>query len=167
MTRTLQWLFLVSVLLFVSGIGFVIAAGRTVRAAPAASTDAAAATAVPPVATVKQVMRGITMPAAATIWDSVSTIVDAKGVTENVPRTDEEWAVVGANAAVLAESANMLLTGDRAVDKGDWVKIATALRGSAEKALKFADAKDPAGILSVGEEINVSCDGCHELYQRQ
>jgi len=41
MTRTLQWLFLVSVLLFVSGIGFVIAAGRTVRAAPASAGIAA------------------------------------------------------------------------------------------------------------------------------
>jgi len=112
-------------------------------------------------------MRGITMPAAATIWDSVSTIVDLKGVTENVPRTDEEWAVVGANAAVLAESANLLMTGDRAVDKGDWVKFATAMRGTAEKALKSADAKDPAGILAVGEEINATCDACHERYQRQ
>jgi hypothetical protein len=166
MTRTLQWLFLVSVLLFVSGIGFVIAAGRTVRAAPA-SAGAAGTTVVPPVATVKQVMRGITMPAAATIWDSVSTIVDEKGVTENVPKNDEEWAVVGANAAVLAESANMLMTGDRAVDKGDWVKFAAALRGTAEKALKSADAKDPAGILAVGEEINATCDACHERYQRQ
>ena len=165
MTRTLQWLFLVSVLLFVSGIGFVIAAGRTVRAAPV-SAAAATTTAVPPVATVKQVMRGITMPAAATIWDSVSTIVDAKGVTENVPKNDAEWAVVGANAAVLAESANMLMTGDRAVDRGDWIKFATAMRDSAQTALKAADAKDPAGILAVGEVINASCDACHERYQR-
>jgi hypothetical protein len=165
MTRTLQWLFLVSVLLFVSGIGFVIAAGRTVRAAPA-SAGRAATTAVSPIATVKQVMRGITMPAAATIWDSVSTIVDAKGVTENVPKNDAEWAVVGANAAVLAESANMLMTGNRAVDKGDWIKFATAMRDSAQTALKAADAKDPAGILAVGEVINASCDACHERYQR-
>ena len=165
MTRTLNWLFLVSVLLFISGIGFVIAAGRTVRAAPAAV--GAAAPAVAPIATVKQVMRWITMPSAAFIWDSVSTIVDEKGVTENVPKDEAEWAVVGANAAALAESANMLLTGDRAVDKGDWVKFATTLRGSAEKALKFADAKDTAGILAVGEEINTSCDACHERYQRQ
>ena len=165
MTRTLHWLFLVSVLLFISGIGFVIAAGRTVRAAP--STESAAAPSMPAIANVKQVMRGITMPAAATIWDSVSTIVDLKGVTENVPKDDAEWAALGANAAVLAESANMLMTGDRAVDKGDWVKFATALRGSAEKALKFADAKDAAGILAVGEEINTSCDACHERYQRQ
>ena len=166
MTRTLQWLFLVSVLLFVSGIGFVIAAGRTVRAAPV-SAGVAATTAVPPVASVKQVMRGMTMPTAAAIWDSVSTIVDLKGVTENVPKDDAEWAVVGANAAVLAESANLLMTGDRVVDKGDWVKFSIALRGTAEKALKSADAKDPAGILAVGEEINATCDACHERYQRQ
>jgi hypothetical protein len=166
MTRTLNWLFLISVLLFVCGVGFVIAAGRTLKTTPAAST-ATEAPAVAPVATVKQVMRGITMPAAATIWDSVSTIVDDKGVTENVPKNDEEWAVVGANAAVLAESASMLMTADRAVDKADWIKFATELRDSAKTALKSADAKDPAGILAVGEVINASCDACHERYQRQ
>lgn len=167
MTRTLQWLFLVSVLLFVSGIGFVIAAGRTMKSATPAASIAAAVPAGAPVATVKQVMRGITMPAAATIWNSVSTIVDDKGVTENAPKDDAEWAVVGANAAVLAESANMLMTGDRVVDKGDWIKFATALRDSAKTALKAADAKDTAGILEVGEVINASCDACHERYQRQ
>ena len=165
MTRTLQWLFLVSVLLFVSGIGFVIAAGRTARtAAPAAE---AAAPAAPPIATVKHVMAAMTMPNAAAIWDSVSTIVDEKGVQENQPRTDEEWAAVAASGAVLAESANLMLTEGRAVDKGDWVKFATMLRDSANTALAAAEKKDPAGILAVGEVINQSCDACHERYQRQ
>jgi hypothetical protein len=165
MTRTLQWLFLVSVLLFVSGIGFVIAAGRTARSA--APAEAAAAPAVPTIATVKHVMLGTTMPNAAAIWDSVSTIVDAKGVTENQPRTDEEWAAVEASAAMLAESANMLLAPDRAVDRGDWTKHAVALRDSANKALASAQKKDPQGILEIGEVINESCDACHEQYQRQ
>ena len=107
------------------------------------------------------------MPNAAAIWDSVSTIVDAKGVQENQPRTDEEWAAVAASGAVLAESANLLMTADRAVDKGDWVKFATALRDSANTALAAAEKKDPAGILAVGEVINESCDACHERYQRQ
>ena len=71
------------------------------------------------------------MPAAATIWDSVSTIVDAKGVQENQPRTDEEWAIVEANAAVLIESANMMLAESRAIDRGDWAKFSNMLRDSA------------------------------------
>src|SRR5688572_31660457 len=163
--RTLQWLFLVSALLFVSGIGFVIAAGRTARsAAPAAGP---AAPAVPTIGTVKHVMLAMTMPNAAAIWDSVSTIVDEKGVTENQPRTDEEWAAVEASAAILAESANMMLTPDRAVDRGDWAKHAVALRDSANTAVAAAQKKDPAGILAVGEVINQSCDACHERYQRQ
>src|SRR5687767_2870314 len=119
--RTQYSLFLVSVLLFISGIGFVIASGRTARAAPPTE---AASPAAPPVATVKHVMQGITMPAAATIWDSVSTVVDATGVHENQPRTDEEWAIVEANGAVLVESANMMLAESRAIDRGDWVKFA-------------------------------------------
>jgi cytochrome c556 len=164
MTRTLQWLFLVSALLFISGIGFVIAAGRTMKSAVPATQAVAAAS--PAIATVKHVMRGMTMPAAATIWNSVSTIVDLKGVTENAPKNDEEWAVVAANAAVLAESANLLMTGDRVVDQGDWIKFATALRDSANTALKAAEAKDATGILAVGEVINASCDACHERYQR-
>ena len=165
MTRTLQWLFLVSVLLFISGIGFVIAAGRTAQTAvPAAAT---AAPAVPTVANVKHVMLAMTMPNAAAIWDSVSTIVDFKGVQENQPRTDEEWAAVEASAAVLAESANLLLSADRAVDRGDWSKFATALRDSSNTALAAAQKKDPAGILAVGEVINESCDACHERYLRQ
>lgn len=165
MTRTLQWLFLVSVLLFISGIGFVIAAGRTARTA--GPTAAPTAPATPPVATVKHIMRAMTMPNAAIIWDSVSTIVDAKGTTENQPRTDEEWAVVAASAAVLAESANMLVSDGRAVDKGDWVKFANELRDSSNTALSAAEKKDAKGILAVGEVINASCDACHERYQRQ
>jgi len=58
------------------------------------------------------------------------------------------------------------MTGDRAVDKADWSKFATALRDSAMTALKAADAKDAPGILAVGEVINASCDACHERYQR-
>jgi len=165
MTRTLQWLFLVSVLLFISGIGFVIAAGRTARTA--APEAAPAVPAVPTIGTVKHVMQAMTMPNAAAIWDSVSTIVDEKGVTENQPRTDEEWFAVEASAAVLAESANMLLSPDRAIDSGNWAKFATELRNSSNTALAAAQKKDPAGILAVGEVINESCDACHESYLRQ
>jgi hypothetical protein len=163
--RTIYSLFFVSVLLFVSGIGFVIAAGRTARSA--GPEEAPAAPATPPVATVKHVMAAMTQPNAAAIWDSVSTIVDFQGITENRPRTDEEWAAVAASAAVLAESANMMLTGDRAVDKGNWVKFSNELRESANTALTAAEKKDADGILAVGEVINAACDACHEQYQRQ
>jgi predicted aconitase len=105
-------------------------------------------------------------PAANVVFDSVSTIVDAKGVQENQPRTDAEWARVGANAAALIESANMLLIGNRAVDQDDWVKMAKAMADAGQIALKATEAKKPEGILEAGEAINMSCDNCHQKYQR-
>jgi hypothetical protein len=162
--RTVNWLFAVSVALFISGIGFIIASGRASKVEAAAPPPAAAS--LPPVASVKQLMIGIVTPAAYVVFDSVSTIVDAKGVQENQPRTDEEWARVGANAAALIESANMLLIGNRPVDQGDWVKMSQAMADAGQIALKAAQAKSPEGILEAGEAINMSCDNCHQKYQR-
>lgn len=160
--RTVHWLFLVSAALFISGIGFIIASGRTSPVEAAAPP----APAVTPIASVKQIMAGIVMPSAASVWDSVSTIVDASGIQENQPRTDEEWARVGASAAALIEAANLLLMGSRPVDQGDWVTMAKAMAGAGQTALKAADAKDAQGILEAGETINQTCDNCHQKYQR-
>ena len=161
--RITNWLFVVSVLLFISGIGFIIASARTRQTEAPAPVVAAA---FPPVASVKQIMAGIVMPSAAGIWDSVSTIVDAKGVQENVPKTDAEWAVVGAHAASLIESANLLTVGKRAVDQGDWVTMAKAMADAGHIALKATTEKNPEGILAAGEKINETCDNCHQKYQR-
>ena len=71
-------LFMVSVLLFICGIGFIIAAERTRRtAAPAAAAEAL--TAAAPVATVRQLMTGMIEPAAERIWESVSVTVTVAG----------------------------------------------------------------------------------------
>jgi hypothetical protein len=160
--RIANWLFVVSAALFISGIGFIIASART----PQVEAATAPASSLPTIATVKQIMAGIVMPSAAKVWDSVSTIVSKDGVQENVPRTDEEWAVVGASAAALIESANLLTVGTRAVDQGDWVKMAKAMADAAQIALKATTDKNPDGILAAGEKINETCDNCHQKYQR-
>ncbi len=163
--KPVHWLFVVSLLLFISGIGFVVAAERTTRAAalPAAATVERAA---PPIASVKQIMNGMVAPAASSIWDSVATIVSDTGVEERMPRTDDEWAAVATSAALLVESANLLVESPRAVDGSDWPTMARAMAESAGKALKAAEAHGPDGILTVGEELNVTCDACHEKYSR-
>ena len=162
--RPVHWLFIVSLLLFVSGIGFVIAAERAARSAPPpAPTELRAAA---PVATVKQIMSGVVAPSTSVIWESVSTTVSAAGIEEKMPRTDEDWAVVASSAAVLVESANLLLQAPRAVDTGDWPKMVQAMADAGNKALKAAEARSTEGILAVGEEINITCDNCHERYSR-
>ncbi len=162
--RPIHWLFVISTALSVSGIGFIIAAERT-RAATS-STLVMQPQAVAPVATVRQIMDGIVEPAASTVWNSVSTTVTAAGVEEKMPRTDGEWGRVVTAAALLVESANLLVDGERAVDGGDWLMMARAMAAAGNEALSAAQARSTDGISAVGEAITISCDNCHERYKR-
>jgi len=151
----------VSVALFVSGIGFVIAGARSGQVASPVEGPVTT-----PVASVMQVMNGITGPAAVVVYNAVGYIVDADGVQEIVPQNDEEWAVIADSAAALVESGNLLLLGDRAVDDGEWVTITRRLIDTGTTALRAAEAQDVEGILAIGSDINETCDDCHAIYQR-
>jgi hypothetical protein len=162
--RTIHWLFGISVALFISGIGFIVAGARAEqRAAP----TEAAAPAIAPVATVKQLMDGIIQPSATVVFESVGTIVDATGIHEQQPRTETEWAAVGASAASIVEAANLLLMGDRAVDQGEWAKMSKAMADAAMLVVKATEANDAQAVLAAGEPLNASCDACHAQYQRE
>ena len=161
--RLVHWLFVVAVALFVSGIGFIVAGARTARRTPAAGRSVATGT---PVASVKQIMNGIVGPAAKVVFDSVSTVVTAAGTVEKAPHTLEEWDQVGNSAAALVESGNLLLMGSRAVDQGDWIKMAQALIDAGKIALKATEAKSADDLFAAGEPVTVSCDTCHQKYKR-
>src|SRR5262245_8267727 len=163
--KTVYWLFVVSVALFISGIAFVIAGERTARAAT--PTAAAAAPNVAPVATVKQIMIGITNPAAFVVYEAVGTKSSAKGIEEIAPQNDEEWAKVGSAGAAVVESGNLMLMGNRAIDTGDWVKMTNDMIEQGKKAMKAAEAKDKDGIVAAGGDLNTTCDNCHARYSRQ
>lgn len=156
-----HWLFVVSVSLFLSGIGFVIAGGRATRAAPAVQAPTATS-----VATVRQIMNGIVGPAAKTVFGAVGTIVSASGTEEIRPRNDEEWEVVADSAAALIEAGNLLQMGNRVVDKSNWIKMSQAMTNAGIKALKAAQAKNADDVLDVGEDLYRSCDNCHQRYMR-
>lgn len=156
------WLFLVSAALFITGIAFLVASARPTGERPAAETVVTT-----PVASVLQIMRGITAPAARTVFGSVATIITPNGTEERAPRTAEEWNAVGDSAAALVESGNLLMLGDRAIDKGDWMTMARALVDASRVALEAAQAKNVEALFGSGEPINATCDNCHQRYQRQ
>ena len=162
--RTVYWLFAISVALFISGIGFVIAGERTARAATPAAATQAIETA--PVATIKQIMIGITNPAAFVVYEAVGTKSSAAGIEEIAPQNDEEWAKVGSAGAAVVESGNLMLMGSRAIDKGDWVKMTRDMMEQGKAAMKAAEAKDKEKIVEAGGELNTTCDNCHARYQR-
>ena len=160
--RTVHWLFLVSIALFVWGVGFIVVAARSTR--QVAPVDAPAMT---PVASIRQIMNGIVEPAARAVWTSVGTTVTAAGIDERAPHTPREWAALGNNAAALVEAGNLLLVGGRAIDRAEWVAMSRALMDAGTLALEAAEGKNAEGIMVAGEKITVACDTCHQRYQRQ
>jgi len=161
--KTTQWLFVVSVTLFICGIAFIIAAARSARPTTSRTSEAMATT---PVASIKQIMNGIVMPNANVIYNAVGTIISPGGVQEIAPKDDKEWAAVADSAAAIVESGNLLLEGHRLVDKGDWVKLTRQFIDAGKAVLAAADQKKADGVFMNGGDLNVTCDVCHEKYQR-
>ena len=159
--KAVHWLFLISMGLFVAGIGLVVAGARSSRQA-----SRSAAPVTTPVASVKQIMKGIVGPAATVVYNSVGANITAQGVEEWAPKTDEEWEAVGTSAAALVESGNLLMMGNRVVDTGDWIKMSQAMIDGGKEALKAVAAKNSEGLMASGEPINGSCDACHQRYER-
>ena len=159
--KTVHWLFLVSVLLFISGIGFIVAGARTSR-----RTEPVSGPATVPVASVKQIMNGIVGPAATVVYKAVGETETIKGVERWAPKTDAEWEAVGNSAAALVESGNLLLMGSRVVDQQDWVKLSRMMIEGGNQALAAVQARNAAGVMASGETINNSCDACHDKYER-
>src|ERR1041385_3991344 len=161
--RTPLSLFVVSALLFVFGVGFVVVGAREARRAPPAAAESPK---VMPIASTKQIMYGIVSPTSNAIFQSVQTNVTRAGVEEIFPKNDEEWALLGAQAASLAEAGNMLMTDGRAIDRGDGVKMSQAMVDAAKQTLQAVADKKPDAVLQSGEAVNMSCDNCHQRYRR-
>jgi len=157
-------LFVVTALLFVFGVGFVVVGAGEAKRAPAAAPATPAAA---PLATTRQIMSAIVSPTSNAIFQSVQTNVSDKGTEEIFPRTDDDWAALGAQAAALAEAGTLIMMPGRAIDQGDWIKMSQAMVDAAKQTLAAVQKKSPDAVLESGETVNTSCDACHERYRRQ
>lgn len=107
-----------------------------------------------PVATVKQVMLGITVPASNVVF----------AVAGEAPASDETWQAVEASALAVAESGNLLLMQPRAVDEHEWRQFALALIDAGAGAAAAARAKDVEKTGIAGDDMYTVCEQCHEKY---
>lgn len=154
-------LFAISAALFVASVAFAVLSARSAR-----HSSGESAVVLTPVASVRQIMRGIVDPAANTVFNAVSTTVTAAGTEEKAPRTPEEWEAVANSAAALAEAGNLLALDGRAIDSNAWMQWSRRLTEAGTVALKAAEGKDAAGVFASGEAIYEACDNCHRVYER-
>jgi len=152
---------------------------------PADNTD----TPYRPVASIREVMTSVIDPSVDQVWDSVKTVIDDGKMTDHAPATDEQWAEVRRHALIVSEAANLLLMPGRPVappgaasmapgvelppeeirklidgNQEAWNSYAQALQDSVTPALAAIDAKDPQALLAAGEDIDMRCENCHQVF---
>jgi hypothetical protein len=116
------------------------------------------------VADLPDLMITVVEPAAEYYWDAVGWIIDASGTTFIRPQTPEEWELVRNSAYQIAESGNLLMMGDRAVQEPEWTVFSRAMINVGRRAIEAAEAQDPQGVFDVGAEVYAVCTGCHATY---
>lgn len=109
-------------------------------------------------------MNGVVEPAADVIWDAVGVIVDAEGEHQLAPQTEEDWLALRSAAYTVAESGNLLMMPERALDQGAWVTMSQSLNEMGQRAVEATDARNLDAIFDVGAEIYYVCTNCHSTY---
>jgi cytochrome c553 len=105
--------------------------------------------------TVREIHEAMITPASDAIFDA----------SNNEPEDDAAWIAVRKNAAVLAESGNLLMGPSLARDNGPWMMMSRALVDAAAAALKGAEEKDPDALLASTDQITEACMNCHQPYR--
>ena len=112
----------------------------------------------------KQIMSLVLEPASDTLWDSGGWVLDSSGYEELYPTTDEGWAFVRAQAAVIVETGNMLALPGRAVDNDAWMIYSQGLSEAGVKAMTAAAAQNEEDFFQAGAQLYSVCTACHQAY---
>ena len=128
-------------------------------------------------------------PSADVVWNAAGTIIEHGRPTDHAPKTDEEWAEVRRHALIVSEAANLLMMTNRPVappgapslapgvelppegiqaqiDKSRtaWNGFARQLQDAYKPALAAIDAKNPQALFDAGDEIDETCESCHQTF---
>ena len=104
-------------------------------------------------------------PASDILWDSGGWVLDASGYEELYPTTDEGWAYVRAQAAIVVEAGNMLALPGRAEDSDAWLIYAEGLSEAGILAMEAAAAQNEDDFFQAGAQLYSVCTACHQAYK--
>ena len=110
------------------------------------------------IATSKQIMAAVQKPA----MDSLTAMGKAGG-----PKDEKEWEVAAQNAAVLAETAQLLLLGTRPKDQDIWLKSSQRLQAAATDSTKAATDKNLDAWKTSLNGMAGACRSCHNVHKKK
>ena len=111
-----------------------------------------------------ELMSLVLEPASDILWSSGGWVMDASGYEELYPTTDDGWAYVRAQAAIVVESGNMLALPERAEDNDAWMIYSQGLSEAGVLAMEAAAAQDEEAFFQAGAQLYSVCTACHQAY---
>jgi hypothetical protein len=114
--------------------------------------------------TTQEIMALVLEPASDILWDSGGWVLDSSGYEELYPTTDEGWAYVRAQAAIVAETGNLLALPGRAEDNDAWMVYSQGLSDAGLRAMRAAEEQNEEEFFQAGAQIYSVCSACHQGY---
>lgn len=184
-----KWVFIATLALLVATSACTKQTGVAAPSESPKSTVAVNVSDFKPTATLQEIMLSVIDPNIDPIWNSISTVSTAKGITEVRPETDEDWEKLRNHAITLREVANLLVIPGRkvahpeaststhhtelqaeaieALIAAQWpifVQRAHALQDAAGLAISAIDEKNVDRLEEVGGIIEHTCESCHSQF---
>ena len=147
-------------LLLIAIIGLFLAACAEQEPEDTVASDGAFNTSL----SVAEVMLSVLEPASDTLWDNAGWVESAAGYEELYPTTDEGWAFVRAQAAVVAESGNLLALPGRAEDSDAWMIYSEGIVNAGLMAMRAAEERNEEDFFQAGAQLYSVCTACHQAY---
>ncbi|MCB1669855.1 MAG: hypothetical protein R3F41_12390 [Gammaproteobacteria bacterium] len=103
-------------------------------------------------------------PAADSLWDNAGWVESSAGYEELYPTTDEGWDFVRAQAALVAETGNLLALPGRAEDNDAWMVYAEGMVEAGKLAMDAAQRHHNDDFFQAGAQLYNVCRACHQSY---
>ena len=127
------------------------------RQLPTPAAPARAVAGIRTVATVKQLMHAIIIPSSDALFKAAG----------DPPSNDAGWTVAQLQALAVAEGANLLMLGNRPVDRAEWMLMSRAMLDAASQAASAAEKKNATALSAAGDQVYETCEACHAKYQKK
>jgi hypothetical protein len=136
--------------------------------------------AVPPVATLNQLMRSLFFPHSNVVFFTqrydpaeVKRAVEPSGSTDPLTGVFGGWEAVENSALTMADAADLLMTAGRKCSNGrdvplanpDWAQLVQGLRDASMVSYKAALTKDRDKLIDASDVLARSCSNCHNKYR--
>lgn len=86
-------------------------------------------------------------------------------IESRLPASEEAWGALEGSTLMLAESANLLMAKERAIDDAQWMADSALMLEAAAAAFEAVKDKDVDALVAVSDRLYESCTTCHRHYR--